>query len=207
MENLVPREVYDANDSGYRTRLGWATGMFFGLGMGIACLFLTPSNIGLGCRVLLSISAGVLSGIAFGGIFPRRFRKKMSSMIDRLYAGDTDITSPPPQEKELRYRLPCSWKRSENFSVGGVLYIGPLGLLFVPHKMNLPRDRSVFEMGPNKSLELSLTTQPLSGFFKLLVPRPTPLLQVIWPEGSAQFIIPAPNQVLKLISERVREMA
>lgn len=130
----------------------------------------------------------------------------MSSIIDRLYAGDTDITVPPPPEQELRYRLPCSWKRSENFSVGGILYIGPLGLLFVPHKMNLPRDRSVFEMGPNKSLELSLATQRLSAFFKLLVPRPTPLLQVTWPGGSARFIIPAPNQVLKVINERVCEM-
>lgn len=162
MENLVPREVYDVDDSV--------------LSMGIACFFLTPSIIGSVWRVLLSICAGVLSGIAFGWSFPRRFRKKMSSIIDRIYAGDTDIIVPPPPEKELRYRLPCSWKRSEKFSVGGVLYIGPLGLLFVPHKMNLPRDRSMFEMGPNKSLKLSLTTRPLNRFLKLLVPRPTPLL-------------------------------
>lgn len=206
MENLVPREVYDIDDSGYRERLGLVTGLFFGFAMGIACLILTPSIIGLGWRALLSICAGAFGGIAFGRGFPRRFRKKMSSIIDRLYAGDTDIDIPPPPEKELRYRLPCSWKRSVNFSVGGVLYIGPLGLLFVPHKMNLPRDRSAFEMGPNKSLKFALTTQALTGLFKLLVPRPTPLLQVIWPEGNAEFIIPAPNQVFKLIDERVREM-
>lgn len=207
MENLAPREVYDVDESGYRERLGLVTGIFFGLFMGIACYFLTPSLIVLGWRVLLSIGAGVFAGIAFGKGFPNRFRKKMSSIIDRLHAGDTDIDVPPPPEKELQFRLPCSWKRSENFSVGGVLYIGPLGLLFVPHKMNLPRDRSVLEMGPNKSLELSLTAQTLTGFLKMLVPRPTPLLQVSWPEGSAQFIVPAPNQVFELIRGRVRELS
>jgi hypothetical protein len=112
--------------------------------MGIACLFLTPSVVGFGWRALFSIGAGVGCGIAFGKNFPNRFRKKMSSIVDQLYDGDTNIDVPPPPEKELRYPLPCSWKRNENFSVGGVLYIGPLGLFFAPHKMNLPRDRSVF---------------------------------------------------------------
>jgi len=207
MDNLVPRNVYDVDESGYRGRLGWIVGTFFGFFMGIACLFLTPPIIGYVLRVFLSICMGILSGVAFGWVFPRRFGKRMSSIIDRLYAEDTDITVLPPPEKELRYRLPCSWKRSENFAVGGILYIGRLGLLFAPHKMNLPSDRSVFEMGPNKSLEFSLAPQMLNGFFKLLVPRPTPLLQVVWPGGSAQLIIPAPNHVFELIRDRVRELA
>jgi len=208
MENLVPRDVYGIgiNDSGYSNRLGLGIGSFFGLGMGVACFFLTPSVLGFGWRALLSIGGAVLSGIAFGRIFPKRFRKEMSSIVDRLYKGDPVIDVPPPPEKELRYRLLCTWKRSEKFSVGGVLYIGPLGLFFVPHKMNLLRDRSAFEMGPNKNLRLSLTTPELTGLSKILVPRPTPRLQVVWPDGNAQFIIPAPNQVLGLISERVREM-
>jgi hypothetical protein len=207
MENLAPREVYDVDESGYRERLGLVTGIFFGLFMGVACFFLTPLIIPFGWRALLSIGAGVFSGIVFGRNFPNRFRKKMSSFIDRLYAGDTEIDVPPPPEKELRYRLPCSWTRSGSFTVGGVLYIGPLGLLFVPHKKNLPRDRSPLEMGPNRSLKLSLTTPELTGLYGLLVPRPTPRLQVIWPEGTAQFIIPAPNQVFKLIEKTLQSVS
>lgn len=207
MENLASREVYDVDESGFRERLGLVTGIFFGLFMGVACFFLTPSIIPFGWRALLNIGAGVASGIGFGRSFPNRFRKKMSLFIDRLYAGDTEIDVPPPPEKELRYRLPCSWTRSGSLTVGGVLYIGPLGLLFVPHKKNLPRDRSTLEMGPNRSLKFSLATPELTGLYKLLVPRPTPRLQVIWPEGTAQFIIPAPNQVFKLIEERARELA
>jgi hypothetical protein len=205
MENLVPRDVYEVDESGYRQRLGLVTGIFFGLAVGLACLFLTPSMIGFGWRVLLSICTGVFSGVAFCKSFPRGLQKKMSSIIGRLYAGDATIDTPPPTGKDLRYRLPCSWKSSENFAVGGVLYIGPEGLLFVPHKMNLPRDRSSFEMGPSKGLKLSLTTQKLAGFFKLFVPHPPSVLQVIWPDGTAQFVIPAPNRVFKLIEERVRE--
>lgn len=207
MDNLIPREAYDVDESGYRQRLGLVTGTFFGLAMGLACLFLTPSMAGPGWHALLSICAGVFSGVVFGKTFPRGFRTKMTSIIDRLYAGDPELVTAPPPEKKPGYRLPCSWKRSENFAVGGVLYIGPQGLLFMPHKMNLPRDRSSsFEMGPGEGLKLSLTTQKVAGFFKLLVPRPASVLQVSWPGGSAQFLVPAPDRVLKLIEERVREV-
>jgi hypothetical protein len=80
MENLVPREVYGIGiyDSGYSNRLGLGTGIFFGLGMGIACFFLTPSVLGFSWRALLSIGAAVFCGIAFGRIFPKRFRKLMN---------------------------------------------------------------------------------------------------------------------------------
>jgi hypothetical protein len=207
MENLVPREFYDIDDSGYRERLGLVTGVTFGLGFGVACFFLTRSIIGLRWTTLLSVFAAVFAGLAFGKSFPRGFRKKMSSMLDRLYAGDPEITDPPTSGKDLLYRLPCSWKRSENFTVGGILYLGPQELLFVPHKLNLPADRSVMEMGPTKHLELSLTNQRLAGILKVLIPRPIPQLQVIWPGGSAKFLIPAPNRVLKRIQERIHEMA
>jgi hypothetical protein len=159
-----------------------------------------------GGRILISICLGALCGAGFGRNFPKRFQRKMSSTIDRLYEGDPSIDVPPSPEKELRYRLPCSWKRSKNFSVGGVLYVGPMGLLFVPHKMNFPRDSSAFEM-PNESLRLCLSPQAVSGFFKFLVPRPSPVLEAIWPDGRAQFLVPAPNQVFKLLDERLREVA
>jgi hypothetical protein len=206
MENLVPREIYDIDDSGYRQRLGLLTGIFFGLAMGLACLFLTPSTIGFSSRTLLCIGTGLFGGVFFGKTFPRGFRKRMSSIVDRLYAGDPTIDTPPPPGKDLRYRLPCSWKRSQSFTVGGVLYIGPQGLLFVPHKMNLPRDRTFFEMGPSRSLKLSLTPQKAARFFELFVPRPPSVLQVIWPDGSAQFVVPPSDRVFKLIEERIREV-
>lgn len=207
MENLVPKEAYIIDFSGYRERLGWVTGIFFGMSMGIVFFILAPSTVGLSRRASISFGAAVLCGIVFGMVFPRRYRRRISSVIDRLYDGDTKIDVPPPPEKELRYRLPCSWVRSKNFAVGGVLYIGPHGLLFVPHKMNLPGDRSVFEMGPNRRLKLSLTAPESSGLSKLLVPRPMSQLQVNWPEGSAKFVIPSPNQVFDLISKCVSGLA
>ncbi|HWZ56239.1 MAG TPA: hypothetical protein VNZ63_09225, partial [Verrucomicrobiae bacterium] len=127
LENLVPRAVYDFDESGYRQRLGLVSGLVFGLAIGISCLLITPPTVGFGLRVLTSVCAAAFGGVAFGNIFLRRFRKRMSSIIDRLYAGDVETYTPPP-EKDLRYRLPCSWKRSEKFAVGGVLYIGTQGL-------------------------------------------------------------------------------
>ena len=207
MENLVPREAYDIDEGGYRQRLRLVTSLFSSLMIGIACLFLMSPAIGFGWRALLGACAGVFCVIVFVKSFRLRFRRRMSSMIDRLYAGDTEIDTPPPPEKDLRYRLPCSWKRGEYVAVGGVLYLGPQGLLFVPHKMNLPRDRSCFEMGPSKSLKFSLTSPQSTRFRRMLVSRPPTQLQVIWSDGSAQFLVPAPSRVLDLIEERVREMA
>jgi hypothetical protein len=206
MENLIPREVYDVDETGYRERLGIISGILFGFIMAIFFL-LTTSRGGFGWRVFLSLCLGTLCGVGFGRAFPKRFRKRMSSMVDRLYEGNPVTDIAPSLEEELRYRLPCSWKRSKNFSVGGVLYVGPMGLLFVPHKINLPRDSSAFEMGPNKSLSLRLSPQEVNGLLMLLVPRPSPALEVIWPEGTPQFLVPAPNQVLKLLDERLREVA
>jgi hypothetical protein len=105
----------------------------------------------------------------------------------------------------LLYRLPCSWIRSNNFAVGGVLYFGSDGLLFVPHRLNLKRDQSIFEMGPNHQLHLTLMPTQLNRFMKMLVPRPVPRLQLTWPGGSAQFLIPAPDRTLKLIDNRLCE--
>ena len=172
MENLVPREVYDVDETGYRERLGIISGILFGFTMAIF-FFLTTSRVGFGWRVFLSICLGTLCGVGFGRAFPKRFRKRMSPMLDRLYEGNPVIDVAPSPEKLLRYRLPCSWKRSKNFSVGGVLYVGPMGLLFVPLKINLPRDSSAFEMGPNTSLRLCLSPQEVNGLFTLLVPRPS----------------------------------
>ncbi len=73
--------------------------------------------------------------------------------------------------------------------------------------MNLPRDRSSFEMGPSKSLKLSLASPQSTRFRRLLVFRSPTQLQVIWSDGSAQFLVPAPSHVLDLIEGRVREMA
>lgn len=190
------------------TASGWAWFQAFFLALAWHRFFISnvfESRIWLAC--LPKHLPRKLCGVGFGRNLPKRLRKRMSSVVDRLYEGDPVVDIPPPPERELRYRLPCSWKRNKNFSVGGVLYVGPMGLLFVPHKMNLPRDHSVFEMGPNKSLRLCLAPQTVSRLFKVLVPRPSPALEVIWPEGSAQFLVPAPNHVLKSLDERVREMA
>jgi hypothetical protein len=63
MENLVPREVYGIGiyNRGYSNRLGLGTGTFFGLGMGIACFFLTPSVLGFGWWALLRIGRAAIS--------------------------------------------------------------------------------------------------------------------------------------------------
>jgi hypothetical protein len=53
MENLVPREAYDVDGSGYRERLGMVSGILFGFAMAVVFLFLTPTMVGFGLRILI----------------------------------------------------------------------------------------------------------------------------------------------------------
>jgi len=209
VKNLVPRATYDSDETGYWRRLPLAAGIGFGLPMGIFFTMMTAfmgwGKFGLEACLLLGMSTGALSGAFFGFFFPRVFRRKMSSITDANYSREPEPDVMPSPEKKLLYRLPSNWMRSESFAVGGVLYIGRDGLLFLPHGKNLPRDRSTFEMGPADELRLSLTPATLTGRKRLLVPRPVPLLNIIWPGGEANFLIPSPQNTLGLIEKALRE--
>jgi hypothetical protein len=209
VENLVPRATYDSDETGYWRRLPLAAGIGFGVPMGIFFAMMTAfmgwGKFGLEACLLLGLSTGALSGVIFGFFFPRAFRHKMSSITDANYSRDPEPDLMPSPEKKLRYRLPSNWMRSESHAVGGVLYIGRDGLLFLQHGKNVQRDRSSFEMGPADELRLSLTPTTLTGWRRLLVPRPVPLLNIIWPGGEASFLIPSPQNTLGLIEKALRE--
>ncbi len=209
MENLVPRATYDSDETGYWRRLPLAVGIGFGLPMGIFFSMMTAfmgwGKFGLKECLLLGMSTGALSGVFFGFFFPRAFRRKMSSITDANYSREPEPDVLAAPEKKLLYRLPSNWMKTDNFAVGGVLYIGKSGLFFLPHGKNLPRDRSSFEMGPADELRLSLTPTTLTGCKRLLVPRPAPLLHIIWPGGEANFLIPSPRNTLGLIEKALRE--
>jgi hypothetical protein len=211
VENLVPRSTYDADETGYWRRLPLAAGVGFGLPMGIFFTIMVAimawGKFGLKECLLLGILSGAASGVLFGFFFPRAFRRKMSSITDANYLREPQPDILTSSAKKLVYRLPSNWMRSDSFAVGGVLYIGGDGLLFVPHEKNLQRDRSSFEMGPASQLRLSLAPTSFAGWKWFLVPRPAPFLKVAWPAGEANFLISSPQNTLELIEKALRELS
>src|SRR5262245_17339219 len=183
MENLVSREAYDLDETGIQKRLPVVGGLFaflfgglfFGFAFPMVFQWLMAFVIPLPTPffnaptvLVAGLSFGVLFGLTFGLLFPARFRKKMASVIDAIYNGDTKIVQLPPPENEFLYRMPCSWMKSDNFSVGGVLYLGKQSFLFVPHKKNLPIHRDPFEITPINEVTLSVVEPHMNLLLRLL---------------------------------------
>ncbi|HZS08396.1 MAG TPA: hypothetical protein VFD58_26420 [Blastocatellia bacterium] len=127
-------------------------------------------------------------------------------MVDLIYQGDSKIVAPPPAGNEYSYRLPCGWMKSDNFLVGGILYLGQAGLIFVPHKRNLPRHREPFAMGPLDNIEFSLTEARPNRIHRMLVQKLPVLIEAKWPDGTTRLLVPQPEQTLRKIGRVIEEL-
>lgn len=204
LDNLASREAYDLDETGYRKRVPWIMGLMAGLGgvgfglffpwafIGVMSLLLqTPLS---GFTALQSIATGAAFGVAFGlamaWLVPKNMLERMRSFNDSLYAGDSQLVPPPPSLNEFSARLPCSWMKTANFAVGGVLYLGQGCMTFVPHTKNLPPHREPFEFPQVDSATVSIVEPSLNLFARLLIPRPPHHMEIKWTGGSARFIVP-----------------
>jgi hypothetical protein len=207
LQNLLPLDAYRRDESGYWTRLSIIAGVFFGLPMAASSYFILGSTPNLlhprspGEIVLI----GVLSGLFFGALFPRYLRRKVLRFTDRLYSGDETLISIPPTEGPFDYKLPCTWVR-ESIGVGGVLYVGRSGLLFVPHRLN-QRSAQFFRMAPLETLSASaVESQHGNVLQRILVPHPQPLLQIDWLSKSARFRVPSAATTAELLAQATQSL-
>ena len=191
LEHLVPREAYDADETGYWARLPWSVGVMFGAAMAVASLILPPGGLSAVEVILIGVGAGLF----FGLLFPRTFRKSMTKLSDGIYAGDAKLIDLPSRSAGFRYGLPCTWIDGR-FGIGGVLCAGAAGVRFVPHKKNMRRP-APFDLGPIAALRLELVPpQRGNALRRLVVPNPPPLLEIRGASASARFLIPCPGQTL-----------
>lgn len=212
MENLVSRRAYDANSTPpirVPLLIGVFGGVLFGLFFG---LFLTLAFEWVGSLVLPSplrifnarmvILVGIASGLPFGLclalLIPAMSRKTIASFINAVYADDLEIVELPASAEEFSHRLPCSWMKTDRFSVGGVLYLSSERFMFVPHKKNLPCHREAFEIAPLNDVTFS-TVQPSHLLASLLFRKMPPHLEITWSGGKTRFIIPDPENTLMRI--------
>jgi hypothetical protein len=202
MENLLPRAAYDHDETGYWRRLPYAAGLLFAtLTVLIDFVFSSAPSRFNPVFFAAMIVWGVFSGIFFGLLFPLAFRRKMRRMTDRLYSGDTWIDVPPSRGQGFDHRLVCS-RMEGKLAIGGVLYVGELGLLFLSHKWN-GRKWPPIMIAPLAEVTIGLTEVPsYGGLMHLLIPHPQRRLEIQWPGGSAQFIVPT----VKETSAKLRQI-
>jgi hypothetical protein len=203
-KDLLPREVYDVDDTGYWKRMPVAMGLCFGVSMSLVFIALVPrGNAAL--RVLVGLAGGAIAGVLLSVAFPRLFRRKMRAFTDRLFAGDPELVPVPPAAKGLSHRLICDWMLPSGFAVGGVLYLGRDGLLFVPHLKNLKRDQAILNMGSSDQIQLTLVQPNINVVQRMLIPNPPRYLEVTGNGRRECFLVPQPERVIELVRRCLQE--
>jgi hypothetical protein len=204
IENLLPREAYEIDETGYRKRLPWFLFISFaGLcGTMMTITLAIVFEMGIAQAILTYLVVGVLGG-GYASFFSWIARRSNKLFTDKLYRGDLKFDVPPPATKNLKYRLVCSWIKSNKLAIGGVLYIGKDLLLFVPHKHNPPKHSQPFEIAPLENLTLGLAKPRRNLIDKILIPKPRSFIEIKWLEHSARFSVPQPLETLSEIESKI----
>lgn len=214
MRPIAEREAYhreiEAEWECTRTPLSVLFAVFWGTGM-FACGVLVAwigGWLSWGDVRLLAVLCGC--GSIAAGAATRRWgwepqRKQQHRLVDRLFDGDPELVAPPPPADEYPYRLVCAMVLSPRLFLGGVLYLGPGGFLFVPHASHVPAFREPVRIQPPGSIVVNRATvyaarRPrwLLGF------RPIELLVVYWEGHGALFTSPEPAETERRILAQLR---
>jgi hypothetical protein len=201
MENLVPSDAYDVDETGYWKRMpllvGLASGLLFGL-------WISSSFI----LSLFTFSIFFVLTFLMGRTVALMSRRKVSPSIEAIYAGYSGVAVLPPSDKEFSYRVPCIWMKFGNFAVPGVLYIGREGLMFMPHshKQNRPQIQKPFEMTHLDNIKLRLVEPQFDFFHRLLHERIPSYLEIEWKNGKTQFAVPEVEQTMEKIESAIKSL-
>lgn len=148
---------------------------------------------------LLGISSGIFFGLMWGWIM----RRNVKRFMDRLYSRDPALVDLPEHDEQFRYRLPGSYIPTPNFAVGGTLYFGNSGLLFIPHKGNLPRDMNRISLSHASVHQIQLVEQEQTLFKRLLTNKLPLLIEVTAESGKARFFLPHPEETIGILKKEI----
>jgi hypothetical protein len=208
VKNLLPREAYGRDETGYWKRLPVLIGTAFGFTFAVLMYFgeRTVPNIQRALTPGEMVLVGVIAGLLFGTVFPRRFRRRLRERTDRLYAADDSLIGPPPTADAIVSTLLCTWIKGA-LGVGGVLYIGATGLEFVPNRDEL-KSIEGFRMAPLKDLQVGLAegTRSRNPLLRILIPEPKPLMQIRWQSATALFVVPSVDETVDRLTQVVRDL-
>jgi hypothetical protein len=178
--------------------------LFLGVTMFLAALVAVHFDGGLErgdvkAIAMISLLAGGMAGaLGYDWAAPSE-RRKMQALLARIYHGDPELVPPPPSADDYPLRLPCGIILGPRRALGGVLYLGPSGFLFVPHLRNAPAYREPIPIGPVRSIVVERVWYRTTRLARLYTGRYGEALRIRWQHGAALLGVPAPDEVQRLI--------
>ena len=204
LENLLPWEAYETDEDGYWRRLGLLAGATFGVLFALVELVFPTPNTRYSPPVDAMLSL-LIGGPVFGFCTSAWLRRYARRIRAGLYSGEPWIISAPPADRLFYYQLVCIWLRGHAW-VGGVLYLGRNGALFVPHTKNRKAAHPL-EIAPIDDVSVRLTDPlPRNAIQRFLIPRPQKQIEVSWSGDSARFITPKATEVFASIGRCLEAM-
>ena len=194
--NLLPLTDYLA-ETGYWQRLPILCGVMFALFMGSGVFVITTNTPNLMYSPIVSSMVGGLFGGLFFGVFFTFFtRRRFNNYLACFYKGEGWIANPPPEDLHAIFQVPGA-RVDSGLNAGGLLYVGPEALAFVPQKLNR-RQVAPVTLAPISSLSFELADPPKgNGLQRFLIPRPQPHLLISGEAIQLRLIIPQPSVVLE----------
>lgn len=190
MENLLPLEPYERPFIGPAWRTVLAMAVLWGLPMTLLAVFTTYHDIG----IALPLTVGVLAGLGFGFLWTRSFRRRMRTLMHRLYDADPALVPAPPTGP-YQCRVSCNLVQPGRIAVGGHLYVGQGDWVFVPHRRNLPKHRSPITLPVSADIELTPRTAPPRGLARLFTIEPVGSIEVRSGPLNVRLYVPEPSTV------------
>jgi len=198
MQTLVGRDEYRSIEKSFWKHGRMIIGLLCGSVMCLASIIQQASVLGFGLALSMGIVIGGLTGVGFGWLWSWAMHRSSQKFFDRVYAGDVAVVGNPPGTKRYPSRLPCSVFVTNNVTVGGVLYLGPSGVLFIPHRRY--RGEQPIELGPEGLVVWAVDWKP-NWWGKTFVASGPRVLEVGSGEQRYRFAFPNPDVVLPSIRE------
>ncbi len=196
MYDLLPFEAYELPFVGPMWRTALAMSVLWGVPMSFVAVVVSYRTTGL----LLPLSICLVGSLGFGFLWTRTFRRRMRTLMRRLYDVDPALVPGPPPGT-FRCRVSCGLAISQRMTVGGHLYAGPGSWVFVPHQKNLRKHRSPTVISIAEDLILTPHTVAPSGTARLFANAVIESLEVGSAGQSTKLYVPDPERVAARLRE------
>ena len=197
MENLQPLEAYFDDQAQNWTRMGAVAGIAFGaLVAAVAHAWGRPlAGLSLENTAMLVF---VVAGSIFGFAWSARMKRAIQNVTRDVYLGNAPFAVEPPNAV-YTHRLPASWRTSDRFAVGGVLFVGKGTLAFAPHARNLPAHRTPVFIRCGKDTTIDTESQPMTTVRRILFSRLPDMIRVANRQSEWRFIAPRAGETVDTI--------
>ena len=173
-------------------------GLVFGVVMCLTSIVQQVSVLGFGLALSAGLVVGALTGVSFGWLWSWFMHRSSRKFLDRVYAGDAAVVGEPPDKTRYPYRLPCNVFVTNNVTVGGILYLGRSGVLFVPNKRH--RGEKPIELKQEGLVVWAVDWKP-NWWGRTFVASGPRVLEVGSGDTRYRFAFPDPDVVLPRIRE------